>query len=323
MNVEETLKEAMASRVAAVHAPPSMGQRIRRRSRRNVVRFRTAGAALLTVAVAGAVPAYLSATSGPAPAQVGASVADTSRDGVDGVAIPGISVPNVIGLSNQEVGAVLEAAGLAVDWRKVVDEGHKPGTVIAQEPPAGHIAPEGGRVQVTIATTAVPTTDEKSKAADDGLPQDLGDLGDGRTFGGIHLGYLPDGLEWGKWSGKDGFGKTSYTTTWVESSRASTGEYSVQAVVYKGKAARARRGIAKGDPVTIRSRQGYLGRLTEGGEAVAETAEAAEATTLTLVWFPRADLAVEIMMSPTFSTKLGDADKTEIQKIAEGVVVRD
>ncbi|WP_067130114.1 PASTA domain-containing protein [Microtetraspora malaysiensis] len=317
MNVEETLKEAMASRVAAVQAPPSMGQRIRRRSRRNVVRFRTAGAALLTVAVAGAVPVYLSATSGPAPAQVGAPAAETPESAADDIAVSGNAVPNVVGLRVDEVLPALKAAGFKADWKKVVTDGAPHGTITEQKPAAGAVAPEGSTVEVTIATRAAP--DPSATPTTDELPQDLGDLGDGRTFGGVHFGYLPAGLEWGKWSGKNGFGDTSYTTTWDEPSKTGSGEYSVQAVVYQGKAARARRGIAKGDPVTIHGRQGYLGRLTEGGELVAERAED---NTLTLVWFPRADRAVEIMMSPTFATKLGDADKTEIQKIAEGVVVR-
>ncbi|MFF4773210.1 PASTA domain-containing protein [Microtetraspora fusca] len=318
MNVEEALKEAMASRVAAVQAPPSMGQRIRRRNRRNVVRFRTAGAALLTVAVAGAVPVYLSTTSGPAPAQVGAPVPGASQPVGEDSALAGNVVPDVVGMTN-DVAGVLKAAGFEVGWKKVVNHEHRPGTITAQTPAAGTVAPEGARVEVTIATSAPPPTDQTSEPVDDGLPQDLGDLGDGRTFGGIHLDYLPDGLEWGKWSGKDGFGKTSYATSWVEPGK-STGEYSVEAVVYRGKAARTRRDHVDGTPVKIRGKDGYLGSFTEGGEVAGSSAE----TTLTLVWFPRADVTVELMFSPVFAQKLGpDAADAEIQKIAEEVTVKD
>ncbi|GLW96342.1 PASTA domain-containing protein [Microtetraspora sp. NBRC 16547] len=318
VNVEDTLKEAMASRVAGVQAPPSMGQRIRRRNRRQVVRFRTAGAALLTAAVAGAIPVYLASTAAPAAAPVGTPAIGTSEPAGDDRAISGNVVPNVVGVTNEGVREILETAGFVVGWKKVVTEGQQPGTIIAQQPVGGTVAPEGSTVEVTIATAPAPTSAPSAVPAGDNPLQDLGDLGDGRTFGGVHLDYLPDGLEWGKWSGKDGFGKTSFTTTWVEPSLASTGQYSVQAVVFKGKAARDRRGYAKGAPVKIHGKRGYIGSLTEGGDVAASTPE----TTLTLVWFPRDDFAVEIMLSPAFVQKLGDdAANAEIKKIAEGVVV--
>ncbi|MCC5581364.1 PASTA domain-containing protein [Microtetraspora sp. AC03309] len=323
MNVEEVLKEAMTSRVAGVQAPPTMGQRIRRRNRSHVVRFRTAGAALLTVAVAGAVPVYLSSTSAPVAAPVGAP-GGTSEPVGDDHALSGNVVPDVVGMTNDTVREVLEAAGFKVAWRKVIHEERAPGTIITQQPAAGTVAPEGSTVEITMATSGGPQPKESGQptptpSSEAPMPQDLGDLGDGRTFGGAHFGYLPDGLVWGKWSGKDGFGRTSYTTTWVEPGRTGTGEYSVQAVVYKGKAARDRRGFAKGDPVMIHGKRGFLGPLTEGGDVAGSSPE----TTLTLVWFDRENLAVEIMFSPTFAEKLGgDAAAAEIQKIAEGVAVK-
>ncbi|WP_405144519.1 peptidylprolyl isomerase [Sphaerisporangium sp. NBC_01403] len=67
MNVEEALKDAMSAHVADVRAPVMMGQAVRRRHRSHVVRFRTAGAAVLTVAVAGAFPAYMALTPDQAP----------------------------------------------------------------------------------------------------------------------------------------------------------------------------------------------------------------------------------------------------------------
>lgn len=79
MNVEEALRDAMAAQVAGVHASPSLGQAVRRRSRRHVVRFRTAGAAVLTAAVAVGVPVALTARPDTAPAA--GSLAGTGATG--------------------------------------------------------------------------------------------------------------------------------------------------------------------------------------------------------------------------------------------------
>uniref|UniRef100_UPI0013B3C00D hypothetical protein n=1 Tax=Nonomuraea lactucae TaxID=2249762 RepID=UPI0013B3C00D len=59
MKVEDALAEAMARHVADVQASPALGRAVRRGHRAHVIRFRTAGAALATVAVAVAAPLAL------------------------------------------------------------------------------------------------------------------------------------------------------------------------------------------------------------------------------------------------------------------------
>ncbi|WP_248966064.1 hypothetical protein [Sphaerisporangium perillae] len=152
------------------------------------------------------------------------------------------------------------------------------------------------------------------------MPQDLGDLGDGRAFGGIRIGYLPDGLKWGEWSGKNGFGTTSYTTTWAEPG-AEPGMYAVQMVVFRGAAAKRMRPLLqtyraddKAVRVTVHGAQGAIANLGEASEVTDAGG------TPTLLWFLGRDMAVEIMMSPDYAGKLGPEDTTrELKKIANGV----
>ncbi|GII93304.1 hypothetical protein [Sinosporangium siamense] len=61
--LEDALSDAMRSHVAGVQAPPGLGNAVRRRRRAAKIRFRTAGAVLVSVAVAAAVPAYSALTS--------------------------------------------------------------------------------------------------------------------------------------------------------------------------------------------------------------------------------------------------------------------
>ncbi|GAA2827874.1 hypothetical protein [Nonomuraea rubra] len=56
MTIEDDLAAAMAAHVSDVRAAPGLGRAVRRRHHARVIRFRTAGAALLTAAVAAAVP---------------------------------------------------------------------------------------------------------------------------------------------------------------------------------------------------------------------------------------------------------------------------
>ena len=338
MNVEEALKDAMAAQVAGVHASPSLGQAVRRRSRRHVVRFRTAGAAVLTAAVAVGVPVALTARPGAVPAAGSAhgsaagSAAGTGATGPaapagaetapgDTVAVPGGVVPDVLGRSAGQVQALLKEAGYTVRVTKVVTEDNPPGTVIAQVPPPGTVAPTGSAVTITIATTAAPTPAATTGTEDPRLPQDLGDLGDGRAFGGVHVGYLPEGLEWGRWSGKDGFGRRSYTTSWVEPG-LEPGMYSVQMVLYRKEAAalfaRRMQGYAAQDakPIEVGGRKAYLVSLSEGADKIMDGG------TRTLVWTLASGVGAEVMISPDYAAKLGDAaaDK-ELKKIAAGVVL--
>ncbi|WP_169988801.1 PASTA domain-containing protein [Microbispora sp. H10836] len=332
MNVEEALRDAMAAQVAGVQAPPSLGQAVRRRNRRHVVRFRTTGAALLTAAVAVTVPVVLTGGPGTAPAVgggqgtgaagQGAPVASASATGSgDTVAVPANLVPDMVGKSVEEGGAVLKEAGYTVRVTKVVSDRDPAGTVVGQTPAPGTSAPPGAAVTLIVAATAAPTPDTTAGTESPGMPQDLGDLGDGRTLGRVHVGYLPEGLEWGKWSGKDGFGTRSYTTSWVEPG-LEPGMYSVQMVVYRKDAAKqfAKRlqGFAAqgAKPVEAGGRKAYLVSLSEGGDQVNDGG------TRTIAWTLAPGVGVEVMMSPDYVAELGGAAAdSELKKIAAEVAL--
>ncbi|MEN3537567.1 PASTA domain-containing protein [Microbispora sp. ZYX-F-249] len=328
MNVEEALRDAMAAQVAGVHASPSLGQAVRRRNRRHVVRFRVAGAVVVAAAVAVGVPVALTARPGTAPGA--GSLAGTGAAGQEGpaaaasgdtVATPEVLVPDVVGKRAAEVGAILEEAGYTVRVMKMLNDDVPAGTVFAQTPQPGTAAPPGAAVTIMIATTAGPTPAPSEDAEGARMPQDLGDLGDGRTFGGVHVGYLPEGLEWGKWSGKDGFGKGTYTTSWEEPG-LEPGMYNVQMVVYRKDAVsmltkRMRSFAAQGaEPIEVGGRKAYLVSLSEGGDRVLDGG------TRTIVWTLAPGVGAEVMMSPDYAAKIGAAAADrELEKIAAGVVL--
>lgn len=335
MNVEEALKDAMAAQVAGVHASPSLGQAVRRGNRRHVVRFRVAGAAVLTAAVAVGVPVALTARPDTAPAGgslVGAGsggqevpAASTAASG-DAVATPGGVVPDLTGKSAKEVDAILKEAGYTMRITKIVNDDVPAGTIFGQMPQPGTAAPPGAAVTVIIAATAGPTPapsegTPSEGAENPGMPQDLGDLGDGRTLGGVHVGYLPEGLEWGKWSGKDGFGKRSYTTSWAEPG-LEPGMYSVQMIVYRKDAVsrltkRMQSYAAQGAmPIEIGGRKAYLVSVSEGGDRVLDGG------TPTIVWTLAPGVGAEVMISPDYAAKIGaDAADRELKKIAAGATL--
>ncbi|MFG1824848.1 PASTA domain-containing protein [Microbispora bryophytorum] len=335
MNVEEALRDAMAAEVVGVQAPPSLGQAVRRRNRRHVVRFRVAGAAVLTAAAAVGVPVALTAGPGAVPDAGVLARADATGSGTpaasasetgsgDTVAVPGNVVPDMVGKSAAESDAVLKEAGYTVRVTKVVSDAAPAGTVVGQTPAPGTTAPAGAAVTIIIATAAGPAssaTTGTEGAQDPSMPQDLGDLGDGRTLGGVHVGYLPKGLEWGKWSGKDGFGKRSYTTSWVEPG-LEPGMYNVQMIVYRKEAAeqfakRLQSFAAQGaKPVEIGGRKTYLVSLSDGGERLNDGG------TPTIAWTIAPGVGVEVMMSPDYAAKLGKAvADTELEKIAAGATL--
>ncbi|WP_219463031.1 PASTA domain-containing protein [Nonomuraea rhizosphaerae] len=296
MKVEDAVAEAMSAHVAGVQAPPGLGREVRRRHRSRVVRVRTIGAALATAAVAVAVPFALG-TGEPASTRHVANAPDRAVMDL-------VTVPDVTGKSNAEAIEILKRAGLTVKEPRIAEN-----IVTQQQPAVGRQVGKGTEVQLTSLPKAVE-------------PQDLGDLGDGRTFGGIHLGYLPEGLVWGEWSGKDGFGKKSYTTSFDEPGQED-GHYSVQVVVYEGDASEriaerlARYDDGSGvDKVDIDGRPAYLGYFTDGGETAGEGDTGATAT---IGWTLRDGLAVEVFLSPDYAKK---ADvSAELEKIAEGIEI--
>ncbi|MBB5075156.1 PASTA domain-containing protein [Nonomuraea endophytica] len=293
MNVEEELREAMARHVADVHAPPTLGSSVRRARRRHAIRFRTAGAALVTAAVAVTVPAVITSNE-PKPV--------TGNETASAVVKTKVTVPDVNGLKLDQAVKTLKAAGLQVD-----DIAEIPQFVTAQKPAAGEEVEPGTKVTLTSAL------------------QDLGDLGDGREFGGIRVGYLPEGLSWGNWSGKDGFGKNSYTTSFDEPNK--DGFYSIQIVVYEGDAAsfvgkRLADFPGQGaETVEVKEKKAYLANVSEGGEVAKVGAYTEpEGGTHTIGWKLRDGLAVEVMMSQFRVKSIGkDKIKDELVKIAEGI----
>ncbi|MEV4888474.1 PASTA domain-containing protein [Nonomuraea sp. NPDC055795] len=293
MNVEEELREAMTRHVADVHAPPTLGRSVRRARRRHTIRFRTAGAALVTAAVAVTVPAILTSNE-PQPVR--------GNETASAVVTNKVTVPDVNGLKLDQAVKTLRAAGLQVD-----DIGEIPQFVNGQKPAAGEEVEPGTRVTLTSAL------------------QDLGDLGDGREFGGIRVGYVPEGLSWGNWSGKNGFGETSYTTSFDEPNK--DGAYSIQIIVYEGKAASSvDKRLAEfpgegAETVEIKGKKGYLVALAEDIRVVKKEDQAdPNMVTHTIGWRLRDGLAVEVMMSPFRAMKLDrDQIKDEMLKVAEGI----
>ncbi|GAA4222740.1 hypothetical protein FHR32_003815 [Streptosporangium album] len=149
---------------------------------------------------------------------------------------------------------------------------------------------------------------------------DLGDLGDGKAFGSVKVGYLPDGLQWSHRSMDFG---DSYTTSWNYDGDK-TGFYCVQIYVYEGQAVqevdervRAYRDEGQGADVTIGDRTGYQIRQWVGEDGMAGTP--------TIILNMGEARRIEVMFSPVYAKKLnGDtAIGRELKKIAEGLTVDD
>ncbi|MEV0197292.1 PASTA domain-containing protein [Nonomuraea sp. NPDC050691] len=296
MKVEDLLAEAMERQVGHVQAPPTLGRAVRRRHRAHVIRFRAAGAALVTAAVAVAVPLALN-TGGPASAPA----ASSPTSGQDSAVVDSVTMPDVTGMKIADAVAAVRAAGLGVDGPEPVSPESADEIVVTQKPAAG--------VEVARGELVVLKSMTRAKG-----PQDLGDLGDGRTFGGIHVGYLPEGLDWSRWSGKNGFGKTSYTTSYAPGGDETDG-YGVQIVVFEGEATQfVRKRMGAMPSVKIGDREGYLADVSEGGEVAKEPGDD---TTATIGFFLRDKLAVEVYISPVYAKKVDAA--AELKKIAEGI----
>ncbi|MFC5825352.1 PASTA domain-containing protein [Nonomuraea insulae] len=293
MTIEDDLADAMSAHVAGVRAEPGLAKAVRRRRRAHVVRFRAAGAALLTAAVAVAVPVAMN-PAGPA------NPTNTATGQDRAVIRDDVTVPDVTGKSAAEAARMLRDAGLVTD---ISGAKIRNGIVLGQSPRVGAVVAWGSHVAIKLA-----------QRAED--PQDLGDLGDGRAFGGIRLGYLPEGLVWGRWSAKDRFGEHSYTTSFAKPD-ADYGVMSIQVFVFEGKA--ARQAAAKfpeqgAESVDIGGRPAWLASVLDGGEAVPH---GTEGSLLTIGWVLRDDLAVEVCLSPDYAKEVDGA--AELKRIAEGI----
>lgn len=294
MKTEDALAEAMSAHVADVHASPFLGGAVRRRRRAHLLRFRTAGAALVTATVALGVPVYLNLISGTNAAAPAQAVHETK-----------VVVPNVAGLTPWEADNALKAVGLVAQ-----PDGNA--TVATQNPRAGTQVDPGTVIQLTVNPM---------------LPQELGDLGDGRKFGGIEIGYLPEGLKWREWSGKDRFGKDSYTTSFDDG--VDSGAYSIQVIVRRGEAVKTiqiRRDAVAGKDwakVKVHGQEGYLANFGEDGEPhkVGVYSEPGGGTH-TIGWNENDNLAIEVMMGPYRADKLSkDEISAELKRIADEIKV--
>jgi len=145
---------------------------------------------------------------------------------------------------------------------------------------------------------------------------DLGDLGDGREFGNVKVGYLPEGLRWSTWSLDFGH---KYTTSYnYEGAR--NGYYCVQLYVYENDATpdvtdriQMMRAEKEGEDVTVGGRAGYY--------VVQAVGEDGGDGTPTLMLRLGERQWVEILMSPAYVKDLRSMAKVkaEMQKIAEGL----
>ncbi|MFC6897672.1 PASTA domain-containing protein [Nonomuraea dietziae] len=163
-----------------------------------------------------------------------------------------VTVPDLTDMTLAEAQAALRAVGLVGEkltgHEHVFDQEPKPGTEVS-----------------TSSTVKLYLVEER--------PQTLGDLGDGRTFGGITLGYLPEGLVWSKWSnkwsGKKARGGTSYTTSY-DTPDGRPGRYGIQVMVHEGKAGRQVEARLKRDGVELvdlGGRQAYVANVGEGARS--------------------------------------------------------
>ncbi|GAA3591706.1 hypothetical protein GCM10022419_088200 [Nonomuraea rosea] len=290
MTIEDDLADAMSAHVAGVQAAPDLGRSVRRRHRAHVLRFRTGGAALLTAAVAVVVPLGLTSSEPAAPPHpAGGQDRAVMRNDV--------TVPDVTGKSVAEAVRILNEAGLVTD-QSVLQV--RNGVVNSQSPAAGARVAPGTRVDMVV-LSSVPA------------PQALGDLGDGREFGGIRVGYLPDGLEWGKWSGDNVIGDGKSYTTSYRTPGLPRGEFSVQVIVAQGASADDLYAFMPEMQTRTVDVLGKPARVSERGDVPPEI----EAGAPTIIWKLRDDLAVEVCISPGYTKEI-DA-MTELTKIAEGI----
>ncbi|MFI7639027.1 hypothetical protein [Nonomuraea sp. NPDC049400] len=188
-------------------------------------------------------------------------------------------------------------------------------TVVAAAPLYLTVAPGGSMQTPTVSPTPdPPAIDDTPPVPSE--PPSLGDLGDGRAFKHIKVGYLPEGLQWSHWSLDFG---DSYTTSWNYDGDKN-GFYCVQIYVYEGQTVKEvddrvqlHRDEGEGEEVSIGDRTGYL--VVEG------VGEDGMKGTPTLILNMGEQRRAEIMFSPTYAKKFADdkAVDRELSKIAEGL----
>ncbi|MEV0594158.1 hypothetical protein [Nonomuraea cavernae] len=178
---------------------------------------------------------------------------------------------------------------------------------------AGSVATTGDQVTVSAAPEP-PAIDDTPPLPSD--PPDLGDLGDGREFGHVKVGYLPERLRWSHWSVDSG---DSYSTSY-DYKGDKNGFYCVQIFMHEeaaiqqlGDRIQAYRDESDGEEVTIGDRTGYLVVQHVGEDGMKGT------PTLFLKMADRQ--WAEIMFSPVYAKEFSGAEavSAELKKIAEGL----
>ncbi|MFC7590841.1 hypothetical protein ACFQYP_49545 [Nonomuraea antimicrobica] len=96
--------------------------------------------------------------------------------------------------------------------------------------PGAMSTPDVSETPVASETPAPPAIDDTPSMPSE--PPSFGDLGDGREFGRVKVGYLPEGLQWSNWSVNYG---DRYTTSW-NFDGDKNGFYCVQIYVHEGDA---------------------------------------------------------------------------------------
>ncbi|GIH93022.1 hypothetical protein ACFFMN_02480 [Planobispora siamensis] len=196
-----------------------------------------------------------------------------------------------------------------------------PDSVAVPEPAVSGPAPASETSRPEATDEAAP----EPPAIDDTIPapsptRDLGDLGDGKAFKSLRVGYLPKRLQWSHWSLDFG---DKYTTSWNYDGD-SNGFYCVQIYVHEGQAVQevdervqGYRDEGEGAEVAVGDRTGYLVRQgvgEDGGDG-----------TPTLVLSVGEGRRVEVMFSPDYAKDLGGAEAVdrELKKIGENLTAAD
>ncbi|MFI6733412.1 hypothetical protein ACIBI9_10820 [Nonomuraea sp. NPDC050451] len=179
-------------------------------------------------------------------------------------------------------------------------------------------APGAVQTPVVSETPEPPAIDDTPPVPSE--PPSLGDLGDGRAFKHVRVGYLPDGLRWSQRSYDFG---DRYTTSWNYDGDKN-GFYCVQIYVYEGQSVQevddrvqVNRDEGRGEEVTVGDRTGYV--VVEG------VGEDGMKGTPTLILNMGERRRAEIMFSPVYAKKFRDAKAVnrELTKIAEGLTADD
>ncbi|MEU6714514.1 hypothetical protein ABZ897_23860 [Nonomuraea sp. NPDC046802] len=190
-------------------------------------------------------------------------------------------------------------------------------TVVAAAPigylTVGSVATPGPQPTAS-ATLEPPAIDDTPPIPSD--PPSFGDLGDGRAFGRVEVGYLPKRLKWSNWSVNFG---DRYTTSY-NFDGDKNGFYCVAIYMYEDDAVqeiddriRRYRDDGEGEEVTVGDRSGYLVVQFVGEDGMKGTP--------TLFLRMGDKQWAEIMFSPVYVKEFSgrQAVEAELKKIAEGL----